>query len=103
MSTQFLVQPQQHNKGWHACEPHLAQRWAVLRIEHFTSRGRKMSATRCVLARATRAEAQAVADALTSSRAKAKRKLPSLNARFPHDGETPIIARGLGRNFARGL
>jgi len=96
----YTVQPQRRDKGWQACEEHEAQRFAVLRVEHFTSRGKRMTATRTVTAHNTRIEAQAAVDSLTGAAKKPRRLLPALGQRFQHDGQTAIIARGIGRNLA---
>jgi hypothetical protein len=94
-----IVQPQQpSSKGWIACEAHKARRFAVLKLHSYRSRGRDITVTKTVLSCTTRAEAEQAASHLNAGGLPAKRKLPTVGERFPHQQGVGIIARGIGRD-----
>lgn len=96
----YTVQPQRRERGWVEATPETAERWAVLKVQHFKARGRAGTSTRIAFTAPTRAEAQAAADSLRSATRKPTRLLPALGQRFPSTG-VPIIARGIGRNHRK--
>lgn len=60
----FIVQPQRSDgRGWVPCELHRATSFAVVRVETFTRKGRKFTASRVLERFSTKTQAEGLAAA----------------------------------------
>jgi hypothetical protein len=59
----FIVQPQRSDgRGFVPCELHRATNFAVIRVENFTRKGRRFTASRTIARFATKSQAEGLAE-----------------------------------------
>jgi hypothetical protein len=72
----FIVQPQRSDgRGYVPCEVHRATSWAVVRVQKFTQKGRKFTASRVIARCGTKNQAEGLAQSNLKSFAPTPREL----------------------------
>lgn len=97
-STTYTIVPQRANgRGFEQCEPHRAQRFAVVEVRTYRKGRKRWQVTRTIhpVHASLRAAQEACASLTSSTLKRPKAHLPSLGARFPRSADAKILARSL--------